>query len=236
MPLPTIKSPPRKKLTDLAVFFYGAPKIGKSTFCSQIEDALFLSTEPGLGFLEVYQYGDGPITTWQGFKAAVADLQKDPKQFSAVVIDTIDSLYKIASDAFCKKLGIDYPADLQHGKGWGILNNGIITEIGKLSRLGIGLWLVGHVGDVEVQTPIQTFKKQVPMLSPAIRKVLLGLCDLILFADIVTEKKEKQIIQRRILRTNPSPYWEAGGRIVLPDEIPLDYATFVAEYKKTQEK
>jgi len=227
------KSPPRKGLTDLVVFLYGPPKIGKTTFCSQIENALFLPTEPGLGFVEVFQY---PIQTWDDFKNAIKELQKNPKQFSAVIIDTIDSLYKIASDAFCQKMGITYPADLDHGKGWGILNNGLITEIGKLSRLGIGLWIIGHVGEAEVHTPTQKIKKQVPMLSPSLRKVLLGMCDLILFADTTTEKSNNKTIEKRILRTRPSTYWEGGGRILLPEEIPLDYNTFVEEYQKAQEK
>ena len=52
--LPTQKSPPKTTLTDLTVLIYGPSKIGKSTWCSQADGALFLATEAGLNNLDVY--------------------------------------------------------------------------------------------------------------------------------------------------------------------------------------
>ncbi|MBM3740653.1 MAG: hypothetical protein FJW39_33305, partial [Acidobacteria bacterium] len=53
--LPTVKTQPKPNLADLTVLVYGQTKIGKSTFCSNSEGALFLATEPGLNSLDVYQ-------------------------------------------------------------------------------------------------------------------------------------------------------------------------------------
>ena len=46
--LPTKKSPPKQDHADLTVLVYDPSKIGKSTWCSRSEGALFLATEPGL--------------------------------------------------------------------------------------------------------------------------------------------------------------------------------------------
>lgn len=236
MILPTAKTPPKKSLNDLVCYLYGPPKVGKSTFCSQIEDALFLPAEVGLGWLEVFQApqdGSG-IKSWTQFREIVQLLcQAKSLPYKAVVIDTVDALYKMASDAFCSKRGIEYPGDLDHGKGWSILNTALITEISKLTKLGIAVWLLGHKGEVDVTTPTGKWKKLVPMLSPAIRVVLLGMCDLVLFADLRETRKGKEIEQSRVLVTAPSPYWEAGGRVKgLPAELPLDYKTFVDAYNR----
>jgi len=45
--LPTAKTQPKPNLADLTVLVYGQTKIGKSTFCSQSDDALFLAPSPG---------------------------------------------------------------------------------------------------------------------------------------------------------------------------------------------
>ena len=53
--LPTQKTKPKASLFDLTALVYGPSKIGKSTWCSNAEKALFLATEPGLNALEVFQ-------------------------------------------------------------------------------------------------------------------------------------------------------------------------------------
>ena len=59
--LPTTKTPPRNALADLTVLVYGPTKIGKTTWCSHADGALFLATEAGLNNLETFQ---APISTW----------------------------------------------------------------------------------------------------------------------------------------------------------------------------
>ena len=60
--LPTTKTAAKDNLTDLTVLLYGQTKIGKTTFCSQAESALFLATEPGLNALPAFQV---PIPDWE---------------------------------------------------------------------------------------------------------------------------------------------------------------------------
>lgn len=95
MMLPTVKTPPKRSLSDVSILLYGPSKIGKSTFASQAPDAIFLATEPGLNALEVYQQSIG---NWSEFLEACAELAKGKHPFKTVVIDTIDVLYRLCAD------------------------------------------------------------------------------------------------------------------------------------------
>ena len=101
--LPTKKTPPKLNPADLTVLLYGKPKLGKSTMCSQAEDAIFLATEPGLNHLDVYQ---APITSWQQLLDAAAEIAKGDHPFRTLVLDTVDNAYRFCHEHVCSKNGI----------------------------------------------------------------------------------------------------------------------------------
>ncbi len=68
--LPKSKTKRKETLNDLTALVYSPSKIGKSTWCSHAENALFLATEPGLNALEVFE---APITCWDDLLQACAD-------------------------------------------------------------------------------------------------------------------------------------------------------------------
>lgn len=89
--LPTTKTPPKPNLADLTVLTYGPTKIGKSTWCSHAEGALFLSTEPGLNSLEVFQI---PVRSWDELLAACGEIAEGNHQFKTVILDTVDNVMR----------------------------------------------------------------------------------------------------------------------------------------------
>src|SRR5512146_853294 len=98
--LPTTRTAPKLNLSDLTVLVYGQTKIGKTTWCSNAEGAVFLATEPGLNSLSVYQV---PILTWDDLLAACAELAEGKHGFKTVIIDTVDNAYKMCADYILKK-------------------------------------------------------------------------------------------------------------------------------------
>ena len=117
--LPTEKSPRRTGLQDLSVLLYGPSKVGKSTFCSQADGALFLATEPGLNSLDVFQVS---VTSWQVFLDACVAIERGDDPFKTIVIDTVDCLYRLIVDHVRAKLGIVHESDLGFGKAYGLIN------------------------------------------------------------------------------------------------------------------
>ena len=128
--LPTKTTPQKQNLADLTVLVYGRSKIGKSTWCSHSDGALFLATEPGLNALDVYQV---PIRSWDELLASCGEIAEGKHPFKTVIIDTVDNAYRMCSDYICTKFKIEHESDLGYGKGWALINNEfhrVLTKMG----------------------------------------------------------------------------------------------------------
>jgi hypothetical protein len=220
MLLPTEKKQPKQRLEDYSILLYGQPKIGKSTFCSQMDHPLFLATEPGLEALEVYEL---KVPDWKTFNQACAAIAKGDHVFKTIVIDTVDNLWKACAEYMREKLDIQHESDLGYGKGYMMVQNEFFRVIRKLSLLPYGLVMTSHVNMTEVKTRTATITKAIPTLPKSGRDVVLGMVDIILYAESI----ETDDGETRILRTKPSEKWEAGDRTGrLPATLPLDFQTF----------
>lgn len=227
--LPTVKTPAKRNLTDLTVLLYGNTKSGKTSWCAQAEDALFFATEPGLNALEVYQV---PIKNWEDLLAAGAEVAEENHSFKTVIIDTIDNAFKMCSEYICKKAKIDHESDLGYGKGYALINNEFQRVLTKLAFLKQGLFLVSHAQEKQFETRTGNYTRVVPTLPDKARKIVLGMVDLILYADIEpTQGPDGKWTYRRVLRTKPSQQYEAGDRTgKLPPTIDFDYRAFVEAF------
>ena len=230
MPLPTAKTPPKRSLSDVSILLYGPSKIGKSTFASQAPDAIFLATEPGLNALEVYQH---PIGNWPEFLEACAELAKGEHNFKTVVVDTIDILYRLCADHICQKRGLEHESDGSHGKVYGLIKNEIYRVLTKLAHLPYGLILISHSQDRDLETRTGTVTRTVPTLSESFRQIVIGLVDLILYCDVQVEQGEDGTRKyRRVVRTKPSPNYDAGDRFgCLPKVMDLNFQAFAKAFE-----
>jgi hypothetical protein len=220
--LPNAKTAPKPNLADLTVLAYGQTKIGKSTFCSNSESAVFLATEPGLNSLDVFQV---PIQTWDDLLEACAEIVAGKHTFKTVIIDTVDNAYKFCTDYILK-------TDLGYGKGYAIVNNEFQRVLTKMAFLPYGLFLVSHAKEIEVETRTGKYTRIVPTLPDKARKIVLGMVDMVLYCDLeVTVGENGEQKMRRVIRTKPSLYYEAGDRTGrLPETIDLDFAKFYSAF------
>lgn len=232
MPLPTTKTPPKPNLADLTVLTYGATKIGKSTWCSHAESALFLSTEPGLNSLEVFQI---PIRSWDELLAACGEIAEGNHPFKTVILDTVDNAYKMCAEHVCRKFKVEHESDLGFGKGYALTNNEFQRVLNKLAFMPCGLYLISHSQEIEIETRTGKYTKTVPTLPEKARKIVLGLVDMVLYCDIeTTAGPDGKMVTRRVMRTKPSLNYEAGDRTGrLPEVIDLDYTKFIEAFNAT---
>lgn len=230
--LPTIKTQPKQNLSDLTVLCYAASKFGKTSFCAQADNALFLATEPGLNALEAYQV---PITCWEDLLAACSEIAEGNHPFKTIIIDTVDNAYRMCAEHMCRKAKVEHESDLGYGKGYALINNEFQRVLTKLAFLPYGLYLISHAQEKEIETRTGKFAKTVPTLPDKARKIVLGLVDLILYGDIeVSQGADGKLAHRRVLRTKPSQHYEAGDRTGrLPATIDFDYKRFVEAFNGT---
>ena len=109
-----------------------------------------------------------------------------------------------------KKLKIEHESDLGYGKGYAIVNNEFQRVLTKLAFLPYGLFLVSHSKEIEVETRTGKYTRTVPTLPDKARKIVLGMVDMVLYCDLERRGEGKSI--RRLIRTKPSQYYEAGDR------------------------
>ncbi|MBI4905141.1 MAG: ATP-binding protein [Acidobacteria bacterium] len=223
--LPTAKTEPKPNLADLTVMVYGQTKIGKSTFCSQSEGAIFLATEPGLNALDVFQV---PIQSWDDLLNTCAEIVEGKHPFKTVIIDTIDNAYKFCTDYIVKKYKIEHESDLGYGKGYALVNNEFQRVLTKLAFLPYGLFLISHAKEIEIDSRTGKYTRIVPTLPDKARKIVLGMVDMVLYCDLDPSTGDDGAqVMRRVIRTKPSLYYEAGDRTGrLPETLDLDFQKF----------
>lgn len=229
--LPTKKTPPKRELSDLSALVWGRYKLGKTSWCAQAPEAVFLATEPGLNHLEVYQV---PITTWEELLEACAEIAAGKHGFKTIVLDTVDNAFRLCSDHVCAKHKIDHESDLGYGKGHALIRNEFQRVLTKLAFLPYGLFLISHAQEREIETRTGKFRRFEPTLPDRVRKLVLGMVDLILYCDLETISGEDgRPASRRVMRTKPSPLYDAGDRTgCLPETIPLNYEAFVEAFRQ----
>lgn len=229
MPLPTSRTPPSLDASRVKVLIYGGVKIGKSTFASQAPDAVFLAAEAGLAALDVYQL---PIHSWADMVSACAEIAEGKHRFRTVVVDTIDNLYRLCTEAICAKNRVVNLADLEFGKGFAMCNTEFHRVLTKLSLLPYGLVLISHSQDVEVRTRTGKAMKTIPTLPGKARLIVMGLVDVILYADQEgTVGPDGKPVSVRVVRTKPTDIYEAGDRTGrLPETMPLDFNSFAEAF------
>jgi len=227
--LPSQKTPPKTNLSDLTVLTYGPSKIGKSTWCSQAEGALFLATEAGLNNLEVFQVAIG---TWEDLLQACKEISEGKHPYKTIVLDTVDNAYRMCAEHVCQKFKIEHESDLGYGKGYALINSEFYRVLNKLSLLPYGLFLISHSQEKELETRTGKLTRIVPTLPEKARKIVLGMVDIILFCDLeVTTGADGKQVARRVIRTKPNVHYEAGDRTGrLPEVIDLDFKKFVEAY------
>lgn len=226
MALPTMKSEKNYNLEDQIILVYGRPKIGKSTFCSNLDKALFLATEPGLNHLEVFKMN---INSWENFCYACAEIQEGKHDFTTIVIDTVDNMVMYCSQWVCKQYGVDYPGDLDFGKGWNAVTKELKRTLSSLSNLPYGLIMIGHSKVEEVETKTKKYNRVELNLSGKNSDVIKDMSDIILFMDSYMKNDEEM----GIIRTKSSQYWLAGDRSkLLPEEIEYPLSDPTVAYSK----
>jgi hypothetical protein len=242
--LPSNKTTPSGDLSTKTTLIYGPPKIGKSSFAAQFPDALFFECEPGLGELSVYKV---PTYNWSDLLDACKLVATGNHPFKTVVIDTIDNAFKYCTDHVNAKHNVEYEGDLDHGKGWAFVKNEWHRVLTRLANLPVGLVLISHATDKQIETRTGKYSKTQPSLPDRARHVVLGLVDMILYCDTVSRPranssgggtsgggtsgggKGSEIV--RIIRTKPHPTYEAGDRTGrLPEVMPLDFAAFASHF------
>lgn len=240
--LSTIK--PEKQNKPPRIVLYGTPKIGKSTFCSNIKNVLFLDIENGTGNLNVARIERDALETYTDVLNTLEALSVQEHDFKSVVIDSADFLERIIQEQVGKEHNCEF-SKIGYGRGEvrvASLWREITQKLDNLvTNQNMSVWVIAHEIQRKINEPNQdTYDKYTLAMSAKSVDVLQAWADAILFAEEethLTSKKQgmgekvKAYAGDRVIHTKESPRHLAGNRYNLPDVIPFNWDAFVEAYK-----
>ncbi len=216
-----------------AVFLYGPPKVGKTTMAAEMEGAVFILTETGLGQNKAQAFP--VIQSWENLHQAVDLLVESDHDFTSVVIDTIDHAERMCFEYTCHKHGKKSIEDFGYGKGYKYAGEEFEKLIQKLEALvshkEVNVVLIGHsiVKAINDPSTSDTYDQFIPDLHKNIWGLLKDWVDGILFVHrrvFVNEETGKGADGGLVIETNGSAAWEAGNRWRVSDTVPVKDGNF----------
>lgn len=231
----------KKPLPRIVIF--GEEKIGKSTFCAQFPNPIFLDIEDGLNFLAVdYKKKTGKelsrtpvIHNMDDLRYWLNELSKGDHNFSTLVIDSLDWLENLVIRQVCEELGIKELSDVAYGGAYNSLETKIRKILNGLDKLlmeqKLQPVLIAHSSIRTVSEPGQdSYDKYSLKLSKKTSALIKEWADVILAArrDFVVSGDGATSDAKPMLYCGFSPAVEGGGRMQLSSrKFPLNYKEFI---------
>jgi len=123
-----------------SLLLYGAPKVGKTTALSQLDNCLIIDTEGGANMIEGY------VETVNSRQELIELLKQaqEGHDYKYVAIDTIDSIATWAEQAVCAEEQVSAVQDLAFGKGFGMVREKVLNTVKILKEIFPHVIIIGH--------------------------------------------------------------------------------------------
>ena len=124
------------------LLLYGAPKVGKTTMLSKLDDCLIIDTEKGSRMIEGYIQEVNSRDELINMLIEIKD-SKDVK-FKYIALDTVDKIAEWAERRVCEEENVSSIADLAFGKGYGLMREKVAKTISHFKEVAEHLIIIGH--------------------------------------------------------------------------------------------
>ena len=201
----------------------GAPKIGKTEFCTMAPDALVLAFEIGTNARPGAMIQK--IDTWSTFKLVLRQLEKPEAKakFSTICVDTVAIAYDLCEQFICAQNGVQKIGDIPYGGGYAALSKEFDNALRKITMMGYCLIMTCHLKESSDENgEIIGYK---PDLNNRCLKIVNGLVDII---GVITQTWDEHGESHRWIQTRSTPTIVAGSRYkYLAPRIPFGYNEFL---------
>ena len=230
--LPTAPTAPVIGDTPLKLLLYGDAGSGKTTFVAGNPKALILDWEGGCGFTHAMKIG---VPNWQAMESEVMPQLMDPayrKFCDTVAIDRLDVMVLAIEGFVCAQNRVAAVGEVPHGKGWAQGKALLRKCLYSLSNAGYNVVLVSHAKTETVQGR-KTYTRTQPTLQPSVLEFIRGYVDFVFLSQRirVDDPKDGGPPVRYRLATSGDEFLEAKQRCPLPESMPQDWNTLIAELK-----
>jgi hypothetical protein len=233
-----------KQSRSRRMLIYGEPGVGKSTLASQFPHPLFLNMEDGIGDIECDS--TDVIRSYKEFQQLLA-LELPQTDYATIVIDTVDWLEKLLMLEVASAHGKKTIEDIGFGKGYQSLAKAwqdVFAGLTYLWKQGRNIVLTCHETIDKFADPEgDGYNYYRPALHRVGSACVSEWCDEVLFC------KHRRIARKadegkrtvaakgdRVIVCNNMQSIEAKNRLGMPDEIPMEIASFYPYLTKNEIK
>ena len=212
-----------RDLRSKYILLSGAPKIGKTEFCTQAPDALILAFEIGTNARPGAMVQ--PITKWSDFKLVLRQLENEEvkAKFSTICVDTVGIAYDCCEQFICAQNSVSKIGDIPYGGGYSQLTKEFENSLRRITMMGYGLIMTSHLKETFDEEGKLISTK--PDLNNRCLKIVNGLVDIIA---VITQEWDKNGESVRWVQTRSTPTVTAGTRYrYMAPRIPFGYNDFV---------
>ena len=210
----------------------GAPKIGKTEFCTMAPDALVLAFEIGTNARPGAMIQK--IDSWSTFKLVLRQLEKPEAKlkFATICVDTVAIAYDLCEQFICAQNSVQKIGDIPYGGGYAALSKEFDSALRKITMMGYGLIMTCHLKEnTDDDGKIIGYK---PDLNNRCLKIVNGLVDII---GVITQTWDENGNSQRWIQTRSTPTIVAGSRYkYLAPRIPFGYHEFLDALGKAIDK
>jgi len=155
----------------LKLLTFAHPKVGLSEIHKNIEkDFIYIyfdKKDKGLNKRSIY------CDKWGDFVQALESLEKSGfRNFHLIVIDTINHLADLCLKYVCNKHEMQYPSDLEYGKGWHLVSQEFQLILTKLFDFDIPIIYLAYGEDRSKKTRTLELTQTVPAMSKGVLTAL----------------------------------------------------------------
>lgn len=236
-----------KQTLPRRVMLYGVHGIGKSTFGAMAPNPIFIQTEDGLANIEAPRF---PLSeSFDDVLAAVMALYTEEHDYQTVVVDSADWLEQLIWKEVVRRRPttergreVTSIEDYGFAKGYTYALEPWREVLDGLNALrnerGMMVILIAHAKIERFENPeTDAYDRYSPQLNKHASALIQEWCDEVLFATYKVHTKQTDEgfdktrtrgigTGDRIIRTTERPAHMAKNRMDLPEEMPLEFATY----------
>lgn len=232
------------------IVLYGPPKMGKSTFASQMPNPICLDFENGLDAIKMKR-----VDCRNNYDKAIETitlLHSEEHDFQTIAVDSADWLESALFDKLCKQynrpsiLDNSKGSEFAFGRGMNIAVNEFSMFLQGLTSLrdnkGMATIIIAHDSIKQFDDPLaDSYDQHNIKLSKHLAAKLTEWADCLLFVrdkPIIKDDgdKKRQAGSIRTLYTQPVGGAIAGNRYGLPPELSFSWDKFIEAFNATLNK
>ena len=195
-----------RDLSGYITFIYGPPKVGKTTFGSQMPGHIILAFEKGYNALPGVMAVD--VTTWGEMKTLLREFKKPEVKaiYKSIIIDTADIAAEVCQKYICNQLGIENIGDGGWEKnGWSKYKKEFEETFRTLTQLGYAVVFISHEKEKTIKPQKGTEYHQIgSSIQTSAMSIIENMSDIIGYAHPIIDAngEQKRVLTLRSLDNN----------------------------------